>query len=68
MIAMTFVMDQATPFVEMPLLANIGVSQRYVVPNKNKATPPMLRIVNIVTSTIGFEGGNLSIDLRPLTI
>src|SRR5512132_1057053 len=50
--AMTFVMDQARPLVETPLLANIGVSHKYVVPNKNKATPPRLRIVSIVNSTM----------------
>jgi hypothetical protein len=48
--AITFVMDQARPLVKTPLLANIGVSQRYVVPNRNRATPPRLRIVNIVNS------------------
>ena len=41
--------------MDMLLLANIGVSQRYVVPNKNSATPPMLRIVNIVASAIRFD-------------
>jgi hypothetical protein len=60
----TFVMDQRIPFVEMPLLANIGVSQRYVVPNKNKATPPILRIVNMIASTTSLlTDRELAVDL-----
>src|SRR5919198_1371617 len=43
----TWVMDQATPLVGTPWLANEGVSHRKVVPNRNRAAPPRLRMVNI---------------------
>ena len=38
--ARTCVIDQATPLVEIPWLANAGVSHRKVVPNRNRDTRP----------------------------
>jgi hypothetical protein len=35
------------PEVSSPGLANARVSHKYVVPNRNSATPPVLRIVNL---------------------
>src|SRR6266511_1839918 len=45
--ARTCVMDHATPFVDTPGLANEGVSHKKVVPNRNRATPPRFRVVNM---------------------
>src|SRR5829696_10502098 len=59
--ASTWVMVHNTAFVETPRPAKAGASHRYVVPNKNSATPPRLRIVNIeITSLLCVK------SLRPL--
>src|SRR5215208_6787211 len=50
--ASTWVMVHNTPLVETPRPAKAGVSHRYVVPNKNSATPPRLRIVNIEITSL----------------
>src|SRR6187551_3712011 len=49
------VIAQVNPDVETSLLAKAGVSHSQVVPARNRATPPMLRIVNttITSSTAG---------------
>ena len=61
--ASTLVMDHRAPLVDIPLLANIGVIHRYVVPNKNKATPPILRIVNMVSLPILATKGSMNVTL-----
>src|SRR4029453_6676122 len=50
--ARTCVMDHKMPLVEMPRPTNIGVNHRYVVPKRNSATPPKLRIVSMAFTSI----------------
>src|SRR6478609_7199800 len=48
----TLVIDQRSPEVVTPLVANAGVSQSQVLPARNRATPPTLRMVTMTITPL----------------